>query len=106
MSVKSVNFIIDGQTLSAAQGTTIFEAAKNIGINIPHLCYHEKLSIYGACRVCVVEIEGRPRLEPSCATLVEEGMAVRTNNSRIRRARRMIVELLLANHPEDCFTCD
>ena len=101
-----VNLIIDGQSIQVAKDTTIFEAAKKININIPHLCYHESLSIYGACRICVVEIEGRPRLEPSCATIVEEGMVVKTNTKRVRRARKMNVELLLANHPEDCLTCD
>lgn len=101
-----INLIIDGQKVRVPKETTIFEAAKKINIDIPHLCYHEDLSIYGACRICVVEIEGRPRLEPSCATVVEEGMVVRTNTARIRRARKMIVELLLANHPEDCFTCE
>ncbi|MCD6093665.1 MAG: iron hydrogenase small subunit [Candidatus Omnitrophica bacterium] len=101
-----ITLIIDNQKVEVPEGTTIFEAAKKVNINIPHLCYHEALSIYGACRVCVVEIEKRPRLEPSCATLVEEGMVVRTNTARVRRARRMLVELLLANHPEDCFTCE
>jgi len=101
-----INLTIDGYQVQVPKETTIFEAAKKININIPHLCYHEALSIYGACRVCVVEVEGRPRLEPSCATVVEEGMKVKTNTARVRRARRMIVELLLANHPEDCFTCD
>ncbi|MCK4533257.1 [FeFe] hydrogenase, group A [bacterium] len=101
-----INFTIDGQKVQAEKDTTIFQAAKKININIPHLCQHEALSIYGACRICMVEIEGRPRLEPSCAVVVEEGMKVTTNNQRIRKARKMIVELLLANHPEDCFTCD
>ncbi len=101
-----IDFTIDGQKVQVAKDTTIFEAAKKININIPHLCYHESLSIYGACRICVVEIEGRPRLEPSCATIVEEAMAVKTNTKRVRRARKMNVELLLANHPEDCLTCD
>lgn len=101
-----INLTIDGYKVQVPKETTIFAAAKKININIPHLCYHEALSIYGACRVCVVEVKGRPRLEPSCATLVEEGMAVKTNTSRVRRARRMIIELLLANHPEDCFTCE
>lgn len=101
-----VNITIDSQNLQVSKETTVFEAAKKVNINIPHLCYHEDLSIYGACRVCVVEIEGRPRLEPSCATVVEEGMVIGTNTSRVRKARRMIVELLLANHPEDCFICE
>ncbi len=101
-----INFTINDQKVQVAKDTTIFEAAKKININIPHLCYHESLSIYGACRICVVEIEGRPRLEPSCATIVEEGMVIKTNTKRVRRARKMNVELLLANHPEDCLTCD
>ena len=74
MSAKLISITIDGQKVSMPQGTTVFKAADKINIDIPHLCYHENLSIYGACRICVVEIEGRPRLEPSCATLVEEGM--------------------------------
>jgi len=103
---EMVNLTIDNQKLQVPEGTTIFESAKKLNINIPHLCYHENLSIYGACRICTVEIEKHPRLEPSCATLAEEGMNVKTNTLRVRRARKMIVELLLANHPEDCFTCD
>ncbi|RKY39269.1 MAG: ferredoxin [Candidatus Omnitrophota bacterium] len=101
-----VSLTINGQKVKVLKGTTLFEAAKQVNINIPHLCFHEGLSLYGACRICVVEIEGRARLEPSCTTLAEEGMVVRTNTWRVRRARRMIVELLLANHPEDCFTCE
>ena len=104
--MKMINLTIDSQEIKVPEGTTVFEAAKKININIPHLCYYESLSIYGACRICAVEIEGRPRLEPSCATLAEEGMKVKTNTNRVRKARRMLVELLLANHPEDCFTCD
>ncbi len=103
---EMINIIINSQKVLVPEETTVFEAAKKININIPHLCYHEDLSIYGACRICVVEIEGRPRLEPSCATLVEEGMKIKTNSPRVRRARKMLVELLLANHPEDCFTCE
>jgi len=103
---EMVNLTIDNQKLQVPEGATIFEAAKKLNIDIPHLCYHENLSIYGACRICAVEVEKHPRLEPSCATLAEEGMNVKTNTARVRRARKMIVELLLANHPEDCFTCD
>ncbi len=101
-----VNLTIDGRKIQVPKETTIFQASKKANINIPHLCYHEDLSIYGACRICVVEIEGRPRLEPSCATVAEEGMKVKTNTARIRKSRKMLVELLLANHPEDCFICE
>ena len=102
----SVNLTIDNQEVTIPKGTTIFEAAKKVNVNIPHLCYHEELSIYGACRICVVEIKGRPRLEPSCACLVENGMIIKTNSPKVRKARKMILELLLANHPEDCIVCD
>ena len=102
----SVNLVIDNQEVSVPKGTTIFEAAKKVNVNIPHLCYHEELSIYGACRICVVEIKGRLRLEPSCACLAENGMIVKTNSPRVRKARKMLLELLLANHPEDCIVCD
>ncbi|MCG2676446.1 [FeFe] hydrogenase, group A [bacterium] len=101
-----INLTIDNQRLRVPEGTTIFEAARKVGIDIPHLCYHEELSIYGACRICVVEVEGMPRLEASCSTPVEEGMRVKTNTSRVRRARKMNIELLLANHPEDCIICN
>lgn len=101
-----ITLTIDNQRLRVLEGTTIFEAAKKVGIDIPHLCYHEELSIYGACRICVVEVEGMPRLEASCSTPVEEGMRVKTNTSRVRRARKMNIELLLANHPEDCIVCN
>ena len=102
--MKIINLTIDRQEIEVPEGTTVFEAAKKINISIPHLCYREDLSIYGACRICVVEIKGRARLEPSCSTKVEEGMQVVTDNPRIRRARKMIVELLLANYPQDSFT--
>ncbi|MCD6311161.1 MAG: iron hydrogenase small subunit [Elusimicrobia bacterium] len=101
-----VSLTIDGRKVTVPAGTTVFNAAKKAHINIPHLCYNEILSIYGACRVCCVEIKGRAKLEASCSLPAEEGMIVTTNNARIRKARRMITELLLANHPEDCFTCD
>jgi len=102
--MKMINLTIDRQEIEVPEGTTVFEAAKKINISIPHLCYREDLSIYGACRICVVEIKGKARLEPSCNTKVEEGMQVVTDNPRIRRARKMIVELLLANYPQDSFT--
>ncbi len=106
MASKMINLTIDNNKVQVPEGTTVLKAAKSIGVNVPNLCFHEDLSIYGACRLCIVEIEKHPRLEPSCATLAEEGMVVKTNSTRVRKARRMIVELLLANHPEDCLTCD
>jgi len=101
-----VTLTINGEQVTVSEGTTIMEAAKKAYINISHLCYLEELEPYGACRVCVVEVEGENRLIPSCIREVREGMVVYTHSLRVRRARRMIIELLLANHPADCFTCE
>ncbi|MCD6133160.1 MAG: iron hydrogenase small subunit [Deltaproteobacteria bacterium] len=101
-----VTLTINGEQVTVPEGTTIMDAAKKAYINIPHLCFLEGLQAEGACRVCVVEVEGEPRLVPSCMREVHEGMKVYTHSERVRKARRMIVELLLANHPTDCFTCE
>ncbi len=101
-----VNLTIDGQAVQAAKGTLILEAAKSVGIRIPHYCYHPGLSVVGSCRMCLVEIEKQPKLQPSCATPVSEGMVVRTKTSETLRNRRSVLEFLLANHPLDCPVCD
>lgn len=101
-----VTLTINGEQVTVPEGTSIMDAAKQMHINVPHLCYLERLEAYGGCGICVVEIEGEPRLAPSCIREVSKGMKVHTNSARARRARRMIVELLLANHPTDCFTCE
>lgn len=105
-----INVNINGSDLQVEAGTTILEAAKKVNVHIPTLCYLKsedfKLENHPAtCRVCVVEVEGRPNLAPSCATLVTEGMKVRTDSLRAITGRRMAVELLLSNHPNECFTC-
>jgi len=97
---------INGQSLTVEAGTTILEAAKTKGIFIPHYCYHPKLSIVGCCRMCLVEIEGQPKLQPACRTPVEEGMVVHTNSPKALRAQRAQLEFLLLNHPIDCPICD
>ena len=97
---------IDNLEVKVPEGTTVFEAARKANINIPHLCQHDGLSIYAACRVCVVEVLGESKLVASCSKLAENGMHILTNTERIRRSRRLNIELLLANHPEDCFTCE
>lgn len=101
-----ITLTINGEQVTVPEETTIMDAAKQAHINIPHLCYLEGLEPYGACRLCAVSIEGEPRLAPSCIRTVSEGMKIHTNTARVRRARRMIIELLLANHPTDCFTCE
>jgi NADH-quinone oxidoreductase subunit G len=96
---------IDGREVALEGERNILELARKAGIDIPNFCYHSELSVYGACRLCLVEIEGRG-LVASCSAAPEAGMAVRTNTPRTRRLRRMTLELLLANHDRECTTCD
>jgi bidirectional [NiFe] hydrogenase diaphorase subunit len=100
MSSK-VKLNINDQEVQAEEGTTLLEAAREIGIEIPTLCYNEELSNYGACRLCLVEIfrGNRSRLVTSCIYQVEEGLVVKTDTERVRRTRRMVAELLLARSP-------
>jgi len=94
--MKTVSLEIDGKTVEAPEGSTLLEAAKNAGIHIPHLCYHENLKPYGACRLCIVEIgEKSPKkLVASCAYTVEDGLVVETKSDRVKKIRRMLIELL------------
>jgi NADH-quinone oxidoreductase subunit G len=101
-----VTLTIDDREVQAAKGTLILDAAKTIGIQIPHYCYHPGLPIVGSCRMCLVEIEKVPKLQPSCATPVSEGMVVRTKTPQALQNRRMVLEFLLLNHPLDCPVCD
>lgn len=93
---------IDGQNLEVAEGTTILEAAKKAHIKIPTLCYEEGLSIYGGCRLCVVEVEGENLLQPACATEVRDGMIVRTHSPKVRGVRKTLFELIIASHDISC----
>jgi len=104
--MKEINLTIDDQALSVSQDTTILQAAEKLGIKIPRLCYHPDLSIEGACRICIVEVDGSRNFVPSCATPVREGMRVRTNSPEIRQARRDLIELILDNHPRECQICE
>lgn len=101
-----VKLNIDGREVEVPAGSTIMEAADQIGIHIPRLCYDPELSALGACRLCVVEVEGNRLLPASCVTPVTQGMVVRTESPDVIEARRTILELLVANHPLDCMTCD
>ncbi len=103
MSVKTLT--IDGKMVTGAAGESIFNAAWNAGIHIPRLCHIGGLSDVGACRLCLVEIEGQHKLAASCLTPVEEGMVVRTNTERLRAHRKLIVELLLAERNHVCSVC-
>ena len=107
---KMVNVIIDDKHVQVPAGTTIHTAAKEVGINIPTLCYLN-LKDFGcvnkvaSCRVCVVEVEGKGNLAPACSTPVFEGMKVCTNSIRVLNSRKTVLELMLSDHPKDCLTC-
>ena len=101
-----VTLTIDGQTVRAPKGEFILEAARSVGISIPSYCYHPGLSVVGSCRMCLVEVERMPKLQPSCATTVSEGMVVRTQTPETLRNRQSVLEFLLLNHPLDCPVCD
>jgi iron-only hydrogenase group A len=100
------NLTIDNIPVSVAEGTSILNAAKAAGVTIPSLCYLENLQAIGACRVCVVEVEGAKALVASCVMPATEGMKVLTNSKRVREARRTVVELLLSEHDGNCQTCE
>ena len=100
-----VNLIIDGKQISVKENTTIMEAADQNGITIPSLCYLKGINEIAACRVCVVELEGKERLITACNNVAEEGMVVYTNSPKVRRDRRNTVELLLSQHDCLCVTC-
>ena len=100
-----VNLTIDNRSVSVPEETTIMEAAKSIGIPIPKLCYLKGVNEIAACRVCVVEIEGKEHLVTACNNAVEEGMIVHTNSPRVRKSRRTTVELLMSQHECNCAVC-
>jgi NADH dehydrogenase/NADH:ubiquinone oxidoreductase subunit G len=102
-----VNLTIDGKQVTVKRTATIYQAAKEAGIDIPVLCYAKKLLPYGACRVCLVEVEQmKGRLIPSCTTPVTEGMVVTTSSPEIRKVRKTVLEFLLVNHVVECPVCD
>jgi NADH-quinone oxidoreductase subunit G/NADP-reducing hydrogenase subunit HndD len=96
---------VNNRTVEAKEGEMLLDALKRAGFKVPTLCHMSDLFPSGACRMCVVEVEGQPNLAPSCAMPVREGMKVQTHSARAVRARKTIIELLLANHPDDCLYC-
>jgi NADH-quinone oxidoreductase subunit G len=101
-----VTFTVDGRQLQSEKGTLLINAAKQAGIEIPAFCYYDGLSLQAACRMCLVEIEKMPKLQPACTMPVAEGMVVHTDSEQVKAARKGMLELLLANHPLDCPVCD
>ncbi|KPU44077.1 NADPH-Fe(3+) oxidoreductase subunit alpha [Oxobacter pfennigii] len=101
-----IKLVIDGQSVEVREGATILEAARLLGIDVPTLCNDERLVAHGACRICVVEVEGARTLMTSCTVPAANGMVVRTESPRVAEARKGILELMIANHPLDCLTCE
>jgi len=98
---------IDDRTVEVERGTNLIEAAKRVGVQIPHYCYHPRLSVVGQCRMCLVQVDGSPKLAAGCATQVmKDGMVVRTDVPEVEEAQRGMMEFFLINHPLDCPICD
>ncbi len=102
---------VDGVEYEVAEGRTVLQALDDLGVlmngvDIPHYCWHPKLTVDGSCRLCQVEIEGTPKLQIACNTLIQDGMVIHTRSEKVRRAREGVMELLLVNHPLDCPICD
>jgi NADH-quinone oxidoreductase subunit G len=105
--LRQVTFEIDGREVTAPEGTMLVDAAKHGDVEIPYFCYEPKLGPpVGACRMCLVEIEGIPKLQTSCSTPIKDGMVVHTTTDRVKHAQNAVVEFLLVNHPLDCPVCD
>ena len=100
-----INLTVNGKSVSVPEGSTILDAAKNLNIYIPTLCYLEDMHKIGSCRICVVEVEGAKTLQASCVTPATEGMIIKTTTARVREARKIMYELVLSDHPKDCLSC-
>src|SRR4249920_907305 len=101
-----VRIEIDGKALEVPPNSTILDAANQLGIYVPHFCYHKKLSIAANCRMCLVQVEKAPKPQPACATPITDGMKVSTTSTYAKQAQNGVMEFLLINHPLDCPICD
>jgi len=97
---------IDDREVQVPAGTTVIEATRRLGIEVPSFCYYPGLTLCGACRMCMVEVEKMPKLQTACTLVAGEGMVVKTNTEQVRNARKFMLEFLLTNHPLDCPVCD
>ena len=104
--MSAIKLTIDGRPVEVEPGTTILEAARQLGIDIPTFCHDPELAPAGACRICVVEVEKARALVASCCAPVSPDMVVHTESDRVVQARTTILRLILANHPLDCITCE
>ncbi|NQV98244.1 MAG: (2Fe-2S)-binding protein, partial [Rhodospirillales bacterium] len=101
-----VKLTIDGHEVEAESGLTVMQACEQEGIEIPRFCYHERLSIAGNCRMCLVSMERAPKPIASCAMPIAEGMVIHTDTPEVHKMRKGVMEFLLINHPLDCPICD
>ncbi len=106
MSAPTLRFTIDGREIDALPGETVLHAARRQGVDIPHFCYHERLSIAGSCRICLVKVNHLPKLQPACSLPVTANMVVETGVEQVRHAREQVMQFLMLNHPVDCGICD
>ena len=102
MGEKMINLTIDGVQLQVPEGTSVMSAAAGVGIEVPHLCFLKDINEISACKVCVVEVQGKSKLITACNSPVEEGMVVYTNSPKVRRVRKTNVELILSQHDCHC----
>lgn len=103
--VEKITVKVNGEPIEAQKGETILAIAKRAGVDIPTLCYHEDLCAAGLCRICVVEVEGQRTLQASCAYPVTDEISINTHSAKVRRARRDLLDLMLANHYGECYSC-
>ena len=103
---EKIKLTIDGKVVEAVAGSSLIQVAMDNGTMVPHFCYHPGIGIEGSCRLCMVNIEGMPKLVTSCNTPVKEGMVVHTQSDQAKQARKSVLEFYLLNHPLDCPFCD
>jgi len=103
---NEVEVFVDGKAIKVEAGSAVIQACEQAGVHIPRFCYHERLSVAGNCRMCLVEVEKSPKPVASCAFPVMPGMKIKTDSKLVRKAREGVMEFLLANHPLDCPICD
>src|SRR5439155_21198019 len=105
VQTDQVTLTVNGQAVTVPKGTLILDAAKKIGIDIPIFCSHPKMAPVAGCRMCLVEVDKMPNLQPACAVYVAEGMVVRTTTDQVTKYQKGVLELLLMNHPLVCPIC-
>ena len=106
MSDNEITLTIDGISVTVPKGTKVVDAAKQVNVDIPVFCYHEKIGPLGCCRMCLVEVEKMPKLMTACTMDVMPDMVVKTTTEKVEKAQKGVLEFTLLNHPLDCPVCD